>query len=379
MGTEDKDIDVLQPEDGGMAGGAAETAEAAGDDRSVSKESEISETSGATVVAPAAVAKPRSVVDSALDIAKERAEVAGQIVDETAGIDDRIRMWRDWMDEHKLETKEQREKREKRERSKRLMGAIGDGLRALGNLYFTTQYAPDMYNHEKDSQARKADSAIEKARKDREAQQEQYMKFALAIGDAQREKARTIRGIEDAAEKRKQARDKAARDARLFPLKKSKTEADAATAGYKRDIAKTNADAQPELLEKKGEALDALTNQRNASAWKSRNGGSGGGSRGGGSRQYFDVEDKDGNIVRVSMTDLNDFYEQSDADIKKRHQQNDSYGRPRTPSVNEMKQTVTEHIRTKGNTYRRRPTGNGGGTMPGVSSSGGSNKMPGVK
>ena len=42
------------------------------------------------------------------------------------------------------ETEEQKAKREKRERREKLFAAIGDGLSALSNVYFTTKGAPDM-------------------------------------------------------------------------------------------------------------------------------------------------------------------------------------------------------------------------------------------
>lgn len=46
---------------------------------------------------------------------------------------------------HEPETDEQRKKRERREKSKKIIAAVTDGVRALSNLYFTTQYAPNMY------------------------------------------------------------------------------------------------------------------------------------------------------------------------------------------------------------------------------------------
>lgn len=59
------------------------------------------------------------------------------------------------------ETDEQRKKREKREKAKRVIAAVGDGIRALSNLYFTSQYAPNMYNPN-DSQLEKTDARQEK-------------------------------------------------------------------------------------------------------------------------------------------------------------------------------------------------------------------------
>ena len=48
------------------------------------------------------------------------------------------------------ETAEQRENREKKERTKARIAALGDGLRALSNIYFATKGAKVVHNHESD-------------------------------------------------------------------------------------------------------------------------------------------------------------------------------------------------------------------------------------
>ena len=49
-----------------------------------------------------------------------------------------------------VETAEQKERREKRERTKARIAAIGDGLRALSNIYFSTKGAKVVHNPESD-------------------------------------------------------------------------------------------------------------------------------------------------------------------------------------------------------------------------------------
>lgn len=49
-----------------------------------------------------------------------------------------------------LETAEQKERREKKERTKARIAAIGDGLRALSNIYFSTKGAKVVHNPESD-------------------------------------------------------------------------------------------------------------------------------------------------------------------------------------------------------------------------------------
>ncbi len=133
---------------------------------------------------------------------------------DTAGSERKIRTLQDMIDTlEPLETPEQRKKRERREKSAKIISAVSDGISALSNLYFTSQYAPNMYNHEKSSQLNAQNAAIEKARKDRESNRDAHLRFALALGDAENERAKTAREIEAEQERRKLAREKAEHEA----------------------------------------------------------------------------------------------------------------------------------------------------------------------
>lgn len=112
------------------------------------------------------------------------------------------------------ETDEQRKKREKREKAKRVIAAVGDGIRALSNLYFTSQYAPSMYNPN-DSQLAKTDARQEKLKAEREANRDKYLNYSLRIGDLQNDRAKTVREIEAQAERIRLAREKADREKEL--------------------------------------------------------------------------------------------------------------------------------------------------------------------
>ena len=89
-----------------------------------------------------------------------------QQAEAVAGSDRQIKTIQDWMDaeENRPETDEQRKKRERREKSKKIIAAVSDGISALSNLYFTSQYAPNMYNHEKGSMTNAIDARIERLR-----------------------------------------------------------------------------------------------------------------------------------------------------------------------------------------------------------------------
>lgn len=91
----------------------------------------------------------------------------------TSAIDSQINNVNDYLSKVNLESDEDKKKREKTERARRIISAVGDGLNALSNLYFTTQYAPSSYNPE-NSLTKSTLASIEKAKKDREENETKY-------------------------------------------------------------------------------------------------------------------------------------------------------------------------------------------------------------
>ncbi len=150
------------------------------------------------------------------------------------------------------ETEEERKKREKREKSKRVIAAVGDGIRALSNLYFTSQYAPNMYNPD-DTQLAKVNARQEKLKAEREANRDKYLNYSLRIGDLENDRAKTVREMEAQAEKLRLAREKANREQKehqwLSDLQPDKKREQTAKADAADSVAKTkkveadNADA----------------------------------------------------------------------------------------------------------------------------------------
>ena len=78
------------------------------------------------------------------------------------------------MEPYKEPTKEELEKERKKEKRERLFAAIGDGISALSNLFFTTQYAPNMYNP-KETNSERVDNYWTKLRDEREANRRRYV------------------------------------------------------------------------------------------------------------------------------------------------------------------------------------------------------------
>lgn len=78
------------------------------------------------------------------------------------------------MNPYAMPTQEQLEAERKKEKRERLFAAIGDGISALSNLYFTNQYAPNMYDS-KNSMSSDVDDRWTQLRKEREENRRRYV------------------------------------------------------------------------------------------------------------------------------------------------------------------------------------------------------------
>lgn len=202
-----------------------------------------------------------------------------QRVDATAGTDRQIKTIQDWMDseENRPETPEQRKKRERREKSKRIIAAVSDGISALSNLFFTTQYAPNMYNHEKGSMTTAVGKRLEQLKAERERKRDQYLNFSLKLGDLENQRAATLRELEAQQERQKLAREKAQREAEahgwlaaLQPDKQREQAGKANKAEQEAITAQAEAEAAPEMQRAKLATERARKGSLDASAANSR-------------------------------------------------------------------------------------------------------------
>lgn len=199
--------------------------------------------------------------------------------DAVAGTDSQIKTIQDWMDaeEHRPETDEQRKKRERKEKSKKIIAAVSDGISALSNLFFTSQYAPNMYNHDKGSMMKPVTDRIEKLKAEREKNADKYLQFSLKLGDLQNERAKTLRELEAQQERQKLAREKAQREAEqhgwlalLQPDKQREQAGKANKAEQEAIAARAEAEAAPELQQAKIATEKARKGSLDASAANSR-------------------------------------------------------------------------------------------------------------
>lgn len=199
--------------------------------------------------------------------------------DAAAGIDSQIKTIQDWMDAegNRPETEEQRKKRERREKSKKIIAAVSDGISALSNLFFTAQYAPNMYNHEKGSMTTALNKRLDQLKAEREKKRDQYLNFSLKLGDLETQRAATLRELEAQQERQKLAREKAQREAEkhgwlaaLQPDKLREQKGKADRAEQEAITAQAKAEAAPELQQAKLATERARKGSLDASAANSR-------------------------------------------------------------------------------------------------------------
>lgn len=131
---------------------------------------------------------------------------------DTMGYDQQIAALQEAANRVKPETEEERKMRERREKSAKIVSAVSDGLQALSNLFFTTRGAPNMYDHKEASQLTPLQEKLEKLKAERQANADKYLQYSLKIGDAQNERAKTLREMEAEQERAKLAREKAQRE-----------------------------------------------------------------------------------------------------------------------------------------------------------------------
>lgn len=176
-------------------------------------------------------------------------------------------------EENRPETPEERRKRERKEKSKRIIAAVSDGLSALGNLYFTSQYAPSMYSYDKNSATTAVGKRLNQQKAEREKKRDQYMNFSLKLGELEGQRAKTLRELEAEHERMRLAREQARREAEehqwnatLQPDKQREQHSRAERASAQARTAQAEADRAPDYYDTRVQAEAALRDQRRTSA-----------------------------------------------------------------------------------------------------------------
>ena len=194
---------------------------------------------------------------------------------------------------YKPPTQEELEKERKKQKREQIFAAIGDGISALSNLFFTTQYAPNMYSG-RNTASQRTKERWDRLAAERNANMTAYINGLMrarqaddAYNDNERAWARQL-GLD----KIKQERDKAAdaraeakekRDQEMHDLNKQLRNNQITQAEYEAKKAEVEARYAPQLEESKIGRNRAAAGASNASASASRararyydNGGSSG-------------------------------------------------------------------------------------------------------
>ena len=227
--------------------------------------------------APVTESKPTPQSDVAPAADKQVGVSPQNNADAVMGYDQQIATLQEAANKYKPETEEERKKRERKERSKKIIAAVGDGLMALSNLYFTTRGAPNMYNHQTMSQQTPLQTHLDKLKAEREANADKYLQYSLKIGDLQNDRAKTLREMEAEQERLKLAREKGQREqeehgwlAALQPDKLREQAGKATKAEQEATTAKAEADNAPDLYKAKVDTEKARGEAQRASAGASR-------------------------------------------------------------------------------------------------------------
>ena len=227
--------------------------------------------------ASATESKPTPQTDVAPPADKPAGVSPQNNADAVMGYDQQIATLQEAANRYKPETEEERKKRERKEKSKKIIAAVGDGLMALSNLYFTTRGAPNMYDHKTMSQQTPLQTHLDKLKAEREANADKYLQYSLKIGDLHNDKAKTLREMEAEQERLKLAREKATREqeahgwlAALQPDKLREQKGKADKAASEATTAEEEAKNAPEMQKAKLETEKARGEAQRASATASR-------------------------------------------------------------------------------------------------------------
>lgn len=160
------------------------------------------------------------------------------------------------MSPYKPPTPEELEKERKKQKREAIFAAIGEGISAMSNLYFTTQYAPNAFDPSK-GMAATTKARFDQLKKDREQNQREYMEGFMRAMKWDADDARDERNWNHTIEREKvtdhykeaadaRAQAKADRDAAMAELRMQRLQGqidDAELARAIRQVERDYADA----------------------------------------------------------------------------------------------------------------------------------------
>lgn len=237
-------------------------------------------------------------------LSDETKGIGGQITDSTPKKMSYKEMFQA-LNPYKPPTPEELEKQRKKEKRQKIFAALGDGISALANLYFTTKGAPNMYNPN-NSQQDVVKDRWDKLKQERDQHMKEYtegLMKAQALDDEnddnERKWQRLLKIDKANADKDKadQARKDALADAQRGKFEAAARKDDAMTAFYqaKEDALKEGLPLDLALKKAKKAKEDAIADKnrrQGTSSWVSGKGGKGGSSSSGGSKEFVAYDEK---------------------------------------------------------------------------------------
>ena len=213
---------------------------------------------------------------------------------------------------YKPPTDEELAKEKKKQKREQIFAAIGDGISALSNLFFTTQYAPNMYTG-KNTMSERTKVRYDKLMKGREGKEKEYYEGLMRarIADEERDdrerKWQRQLGLDDYNRIRNDAKEE--RDRQMFELniqlqgnKISASEAEAKRKGIEAKYAEELEKAKVDTEKARGGAQRASASASRARAnYYNEGGGSGNKYYGNlGGKDYKTKADYDEAVMRAA-------------------------------------------------------------------------------
>lgn len=245
-------------------------------------------------------------------------------------------------------TEEDLEKERKKQKRESIFAAIGDGISALSNLFFTTQYAPNAYDPSKGMTA-VTRARWDKLKKEREANHREYMEGFMRAMQMDDAAARDDRNWQHTLA-REEVTDhyKEAAEARA----QAKADRDAAMAQLRMDIMQGKIDQQEAATEAKrieADYADAYWQSRiNKNNYRRPIGSGGHGNSGSGMKRYPAYNPTTGETITITAKDSKHAWSQCPQGFTIRQE----------PSSSESTRTTQSGRRTTTSTTSTKKNGN---------------------
>lgn len=149
------------------------------------------------------------------------------------GYDKQIATLNELAKRNRPETEEERKRRMRRERSSKIMAGVTDGIRALSNLYYTTQYAPNAYDHRRDSAMTPLQEKLEALRRERKEAGDRYYNYVMQAGALENERDKAMQAEKERQQRMNIANEEHQWEKDLQPGRVRKVNSDADAAGYR--------------------------------------------------------------------------------------------------------------------------------------------------